>query len=158
MLGNQSNYAIGRAIGPRVFQWESSRWFNRKAFDQAHAFYERLGWRASGASQEGVAFFQLGSNVLALFGRADLAVDAGVADTEPGFAGVSLALNFRTPAEVDAAFAEAVAAGGEPKKPPGPVFWGGHTAYFADPDGFLWELAHNPFFTLDENGQLVLPA
>jgi len=43
VLGNQSNYAIGRAIGPRVFQWEDSRWFNRRAFDQAHAFYEQYG-------------------------------------------------------------------------------------------------------------------
>jgi membrane-associated protein len=43
VAGNQSNYAIGRRVGPRVFQWESSRWFNRKAFDQAHAFYERYG-------------------------------------------------------------------------------------------------------------------
>lgn len=125
---------------------------------ESRAFYERLGWRASGASQEGVTFFQLGPNVLALFGRAELAEDAGVPNAEAGFAGISLALNFGTPAEVDSAFAEAVAAGGKPLKQPGPVFWGGHTAYFADPDGFLWELAHNPFFTLDENGQLVLPA
>ena len=124
----------------------------------SRAFYERLGWRASGASQEGVAFFQLGLNVLALFGRADLAVDARVPDTPPGFAGISLAQNFSTPAEVDDAFAEAVAAGGKPLKPPGPVFWGGHTAYFADPDGFAWEFAHNPFFALNASGQLVLPA
>ena len=124
---------------------------------ESRAFYERLGWRASGASQEGVTFFQLGPNVLALFGRADLAADAAVADTPPGFPGMSLAVNFATPAEVDAAFAEAIAAGGKPLKPPGPVFWGGHTAYFADPDGFCWELAHNPFFAMDAAGQLVLP-
>lgn len=124
----------------------------------SRAFYERLGWRASAASQDGVAFFQLGPNVLALFGRADLAADAQVPDTHPGFAGISLALNFATPAEVDDAFAEAVAAGGRPLKAPGPVFWGGHTAYFADPDGFAWELAHNPFFTLDASGQLMLPS
>ena len=124
----------------------------------SRAFYERLGWRASGASQEGVAFFQLGPSVLALFGRADLAADAQVQDTEPGFAGLSLAINFGTPAEVDAAFAEALAAGAKPLKPPGPVFWGGHTAYVADPDGFAWEFAHNPFFALDADGQLVLPA
>jgi catechol 2,3-dioxygenase-like lactoylglutathione lyase family enzyme len=124
---------------------------------ESRAFYERLGWRASSASQDSVAFFQLGPNVLALFGRAALAADAQVADTPAGFAGVSLAINFTTAAEVDAAFAEAIAAGGTPLKPPGPVFWGGHTAYFADPDGFPWELAHNPFFELDKSGQLVLP-
>ena len=95
--------------------------------------------------------------MLALFGRADLAADAQVADTPPGFAGMSLAINLASPAAVDAAFAEAVAAGGKPLKPPGPVFWGGYTAYFADPDGFPWELAHNPFFGMDADGQLVLP-
>lgn len=128
-----------------------------RSLADSRAFYERLGWKASGASQEGVTFFQLGPNVLALFGRAHLAADAGVTDTPPGFPGISLALNFRTAPEVDAAFAEAVAAGATPLKPPGPVFWGGHTAYFADPDGFPWELAHNPFFELDAAGQLVLP-
>lgn len=128
-----------------------------RSVSDSRAFYERLGWRASRASQDGVAFFQLGPNVLALFGRADLAADAQVTDTPPGFAGISLAINFATPDEVDAAFAEAIKAGGTPLKQPGPVFWGGHTAYFGDPDGFAWELAHNPFFSLDETGQLVLP-
>ena len=123
----------------------------------SRAFYERLGWRASGASQEGVTFFQLGPLVLALFGRSDLAKDAQVADTPAGFAGISLAQNFATEAGVDDAFAAAVAAGGKPLKQPGPVFWGGYVGYFADPDGFAWELAHNPFFTLDAHGALVLP-
>ncbi len=43
ILGDQTNYSIGRLLGPKVFQWEHSRWFNRAAFDQAHAFYERHG-------------------------------------------------------------------------------------------------------------------
>jgi uncharacterized protein len=124
---------------------------------RSRAFYEALGWRASGASQDGVTFFQLGPLVLALFGRADLAADAGVADTPPGFAGVSLAQNFASPAQVDAAYAAALAAGATPLKPPGPAFWGGHTAYFADPDGFPWELAHNPFFPFDATGAISLP-
>lgn len=124
---------------------------------RSRAFYEALGWRASGASQEGVAFFQLGPLVLALFGRAELAADAGMSDTPAGFAGMSLAQNFGSVAEVDQAYAAALAAGAAPLKPPGPVFWGGHTAYFADPDGFPWELAHNPFFPFDATGALNLP-
>ena len=124
----------------------------------SRAFYEKLGWRASGASQDGVAFFQLGPVVLALFGRSDLAKDAEVADTPPGFAGISLAQNYESREEVDTAFAAAVAAGGKPLRQPGPVFWGGYTAYFADPDDFCWEIAHNPFFALDASGAVVLPA
>ena len=124
---------------------------------RSRAFYEALGWRASSASQDGVAFFQLGAMVLGLFGRAELAQDAGVADTSVGFAGITLAQNLASPEEVDSAYAAAVAAGATPLKPPQPAFWGGYTAYFANSDGFAWELAHNPFFTLDETGIVTLP-
>ena len=124
---------------------------------ESRAFYEKLGWRASGASQEGVAFFQLGAVVLSVFARADLATDAGVADTPPGFAGISLAQNYASVADVDAAFAAAVEAGATPLRQPSPAFWGGYTGYFADPDGFAWEVAHNPFWPLDETGAVVLP-
>lgn len=123
----------------------------------SRAFYEALGWRASGASQDGVAFFQLGPMVLSLFARTELATDAGVVDTPAGFSGISLAQNLASPAEVDAAFAAAIAAGAKPLKPPQPAFWGGYTAYFADPDGYAWELAHNPFFALDGAGVVTLP-
>jgi catechol 2,3-dioxygenase-like lactoylglutathione lyase family enzyme len=123
----------------------------------SRAFYERLGWRASGASQEGVAFFQLGPLVLALFGRDALAEDAGVPAVPPGTAALSLAQNLSSRAEVDAAYAAALAAGATPVKAPCPAFWGGYTGYFADPDGFLWELAHNPFFFFDAAQNLVLP-
>lgn len=125
---------------------------------RSRSFYERLGWRASGASQDGIAFFQLGTTVLALFSRAALAEDAQVHDAGPGgFAGVSLAQNYASPAEVDAAFASAVAAGAKPLKPPHATFWGGYSGYVGDPDGFCWELAHNPFFALDGDGGLSLP-
>lgn len=122
----------------------------------SRAFYERLGWRASGASEEGVAFFQLGPLVLALFGREALAEDAGVTVTAPGYSPVSLAQNLSSREEVDAAYATALAAGATPVKAPCPAFWGGYSGYFADPDGFLWELAHNPFFAFDAARQLVL--
>lgn len=92
-----------------------------------------------------VAFFTLNGTWLALFGRESLAEDAGVPAEGTGFAGFSLAHNLGTEAEVDALMDEAVAAGATLVKPAGKVFWGGYSGYFADPDGYLWEVAHNPF-------------
>ena len=124
---------------------------------RSRAFYEGLGWKASAASQAEVAFFQMGGMVLALFGRSDLARDAGLADSAPGFSGVALAWNAGSEAEVEQALAAAVAAGGRLVKPAQKTFWGGYGGYFADPDGHLWEVAHNPFWRLDETGALHLP-
>ena len=124
----------------------------------SRAFYERLGFVASVASQEGVAFFQLGPVVLSLFERGELAKDAGVPDTAAGFPSFSLAQNFDSRAAVDAAHAKALAGGARETKAPCPTFWGGYASYVADPDGFLWELAHNPFIPFDAAQNLVLPA
>lgn len=123
---------------------------------RARAFYEALGWTASGASQAEVAFFQLGPMVLSLFGRADLAADAGVPESPSGFQAVSLAQNYDTPEAVDRAFAAGVAAGATALKAPQATPWGGYAGTLADPDGHLWELAHNPFFPLAANGQVTL--
>lgn len=125
---------------------------------RARAFYERLGFKASSASNESVTFFEAGGAVLALFGRAALAQDATIAPEGSGFSGVTLAHNARSEAEVDAVLAEAAAAGARMVKPAHRVFWGGWSGYFADPDGHLWEVAHNPFFPLDAAGRLQLPA
>jgi uncharacterized protein len=125
----------------------------------ARRFYEALGWKRSSASQgDEVAFYQLNGLALSLFSRAALAADAMVADSQPGFSGITLAQNLDSPAAVDKAFAEALAAGARALKPPETAFWGGYSGYFADPDGHIWELAHNPFFPLDADGALVLPA
>ncbi|HEX2864377.1 MAG TPA: VOC family protein [Deinococcales bacterium] len=123
----------------------------------SRAFYERLGWRAAGSSGEAIAFFQLGGMALALFGRAELAADATVPDTPGGFAGFTLAHNVRSRAEVDALLAAAVAAGARLVKPGQEMTWGGYSGYFADPDGFLWEVAWNPGFPLDAAGALTVP-
>ena len=129
-----------------------------RSVPEARAFYERLGWRASSASQgDDVAFFQMNGMALSLFGREALADDAKVMDSAPGFSGVSLAQNLHSPDAVDAAYAQALAAGASALKPPETAFWGGYSGYFADPDGHVWELAHNPFFPLDANDNLVLP-
>lgn len=124
---------------------------------RARAFYERLGFRASSMSQEGVAFFDAGGVVLSVFGRTALAEDAKVKDGAPGFSGIALAHNVRSEAEVDAVLAEAVAAGATLKKAGQKVFWGGYAGYFADLDGHLWEVAFNPFMPLDADGRPLLP-
>jgi predicted lactoylglutathione lyase len=124
---------------------------------RARVFYEKLGFKASSASNENVTFFDANGVVLALFGRAALAEDACVPDSKPGFSGVALAHNVGTEQEVESVLAEVQAAGGRIVKPAQRVFWGGYCGYFSDPDGHLWEVAHNPFFPLDEEGRVTLP-
>jgi catechol 2,3-dioxygenase-like lactoylglutathione lyase family enzyme len=124
---------------------------------RSRRFYEALGFRASAASQDSVAFLDAGGVVLALFGRAALAEDATVPDSKPGFSGIALAHNTRSEADVDRVLREAVAAGGRLTKPGQKVFWGGYSGYFADPDGHLWEVAYNPAWPLDAEGRLQLP-
>jgi hypothetical protein len=124
---------------------------------RARAFYDALGWKASSASQPAVIFYDAGGVVVSLFARSDLAADAGLADSAPGFSGIALAHNVDSPAEVDRVLAAAVSAGGRLIKPGQKAFWGGYSGYFADPDGHLWEVAHNPFFPLDASGCVTLP-
>jgi hypothetical protein len=123
----------------------------------ARAFYRRLGWVEHGASQDGVAFYQMHGAVLGLFGRSDLAADQGRPNATLGTGAVTLAQNFATEAEVDAAYAAALAAGGTGLKAPEKVFWGGYSGYWSDPDGHVWEVAMNPFWPLNSNGSLTLP-
>lgn len=123
----------------------------------ARAFYARLGWVEHGESQPGVAFYQMQGAVLALFGRDDLAADQGRAGAALGTGAVTLAQNFGSEAEVDAAFAAALAAGATALKAPEKVFWGGYSGYWADPDGHVWEVAMNPFWPLAADGSLTLP-
>ncbi len=124
---------------------------------RARAFYEALGFRASSASQGDIVFFQAGGVALALYPRAALAEDAAVGAAGVGFRGVTIAHNVRAKEDVSAVLAEAQAAGGQVVKPAQDVFWGGHSGYFADPDGHLWEVAWNPFLPLEEDGALKLP-
>lgn len=125
--------------------------------ERSIAFYERLGWRRSASGAEGVAFFQAGGAVVALYPRNDLASDAGVSPDGSGFPGIVLAYNTRSREDVDAVLAETEAAGGNLVKAGTETFWGGYSGYFADPDGFLWEVAWNPGFPMDEHGNLQLP-
>ncbi|MGC1784207.1 MAG: VOC family protein [Acidobacteriaceae bacterium] len=120
-------------------------------------FYERLGWRRSMAAAEGVVFFQTGGMALALFPKDELAKDANIDPAGQGFNGISLAYNTRNRAEVDLVLKEAEAAGAKIVKPASEAFWGGYSGYFSDPDGFLWEVAHNPSFQITEDGSILLP-
>jgi catechol 2,3-dioxygenase-like lactoylglutathione lyase family enzyme len=97
-------------------------------------------------SPPSVAFFTLNGSWLGLYGRDALAEDAMVPPGGEGFPGFSLAHNVGSEAEVDALLQEAVDAGASLVKPGQKVFWGGYSGYFCDPDGFLWEVAYNPFF------------
>ena len=124
---------------------------------RARAFYEALGWRASEAGGDGVAFFQANGLALALYGRAALAEDAGVEDRPGGFAAIALAHNVRSRAAVDGVLDTARAAGARIIRPARDAAWGGYSGYFADPDGHLWEVAWNPHFPLDASGNLRLP-
>lgn len=126
----------------------------------ATAFYRALGWPQVLPASEDVSFFRTAGALLSLYGLADLAADAGV-EPRPACAEVkadrSLAINVASPDEVDTALAAAEAAGGRLVKPGQKVFWGGYSGYFADPDGNLWEVAHNPFWPLDERGLPLIP-
>ncbi len=133
---------------------------------RSREFYERLGWRRSLAKSEGIVFFQARGMALALYPRAGLAQDANIEDANlkdanipagRGFTGITLAYNARTRAEVDAVLSEAKGAGAKIQKPAAEAFWGGYSGYFADPDGFLWEVAWNPHFPIAEDGSIQIP-
>ena len=113
--------------------------------ERSIAFYEKLGLPRM-ESPPSVAFFTLNGTWLGLYGREALAEDAGVAADSSGFNNVTLSHNLKTEAEVDALMNEASSAGAEIVKPAQKADWGGYHGYFKDPDGHLWEIAHNPFF------------
>jgi len=128
-----------------------------KDLETSKNFYaETLGWKLSSASSEEIVFFQSGGVVLALFPRDELAKDALVESNGSGFAGFTLAYNAQSEKEVDDIIADLKSKGVKIVKEPQKVFWGGYSSYFADPDGFLWEVAYNPFFPFDEGGNLKL--
>ncbi len=125
---------------------------------RARAFYEAIGWHAAaGPDDADVAFFQAGGMVVALWDRAKLAEDSAVEDGG-GWGGVTLAYNARSLEEVDTVVAEAGAAGAAIAKEPAPTFWGGYSGVFIDPDGHPWEVAHNPFWIIGDDGSVTLPS
>jgi uncharacterized protein len=122
---------------------------------RARRFYEAIGWTTGAEPGDDVVFFQAGDMVLALWDRARLAEDSCV-DDAPGWGGVTLALNVGSREEVDAVIDEARAAGASIGREPGETFWGGYSAVFRDPEGHPWEIAHNPHWTLTDEGGVRL--
>ena len=122
---------------------------------RSRRFYEALGWSTGAKPDDDVVFFQAGEMVVALWDRAKLAEDSCVEDGG-GWGGVALALNFGSPAEVDAVIEEARAAGATIGREPAETFWGGYSGLFVDPDGHPWEVAHNPRWTVTEDGGIRL--
>ncbi len=123
---------------------------------RARAFYEGMGWNTGADPGDDVAFFATPGCIVALWDRAKLAEDSAVTDPG-GWGGVTLAHNVRSPEEVDAVLAEAEAAGAIITRPAGDTFYGGYSGIFEDPDGHPWEVAHNPHWTLNDDGSISLP-
>ena len=120
-------------------------------------FYENgLNWKKSEASQEHIAFFQMGGIVLAFYPKVSLADDAKISVNGNGFSGITIAYNAKSESEVDEVLKEVEKLGAKIVKPAEKVFWGGYSGYFEDLDGHLFEVAHNPFVKFDENDNLIM--
>jgi uncharacterized protein len=122
---------------------------------RTRAFYEGLGWTTGAEPGDDVVFFQTGCMIVALWDRAKLAEDSAVEEGS-GWGGITLAYNTRSPEEVDSVIAEARAAGAMIGREPGQTFWGGYSGVFIDPDGYPWEVAHNPRWTVHDDGSISL--
>jgi len=122
---------------------------------RSRRFYETLGWKTNAAAEDDVVFFQAGDMILALWDREQLAEDSCVEDNG-GWGGVTPALNLGSPAEVDVVIEEARAAGATIGREPAETFWGGYSGVFVDPAGHPWEIAHNPHWTITEDGGVRL--
>jgi predicted lactoylglutathione lyase len=122
---------------------------------RARTFYEQLGWRSSAAPDAAVVFFPAGGMILALWSRRELEHDSCVTDTG-GWGGVTLAHNVRSEQAVDEVLLQAQAAGASVPRKGAKTFWGGYSGLFIDPDGHPWEVAHNPFWTIEEDGSVRL--
>ena len=123
--------------------------------ERARRFYEQLGWTTGAEPGDEVVFFQAGGMILSLWSRASLAEDSGVEDGG-GWGGVTVAHNVRSPAEVEAVIEDARRAGARIAREPAQTFWGGFSGVFVDPDGHPWEVAHNPHWTLADDGSVRL--
>ncbi len=121
-------------------------------------FYEKLGFvKSEQASNPNVTFFKGAGCVLGLFGKEPLIEDGCLQDHWTGQGGMSLAQNLESEETVDSFIALAEKSGAKILKPAAKTFWGGYSGYFADPDGHVWEIAHNPFFPINDNGVIELP-
>ncbi len=129
-----------------------------KDFQRSLDFYKSgLGWEPSSASGENIAFFPMKGVVFALYPRDQLAADATISSNGSGFSGITLSYNTKRQEEVDQVLSKVHGLGMQIIKQAQKASWGGYHGYFADPDGYLWEVAWNPYFAFDEKDSLVLP-
>jgi predicted lactoylglutathione lyase len=126
-------------------------------YERAKAFYEALGWSPALDIEE-TAFFQANGVVLVLWARDKLAADMGIRDDGGRWSGIALAHNVGSRDEVHEVIEQARANGAEITREPAETFYGGYASVFRDLDGHAWEIAHNPGFGLDDDGNVVLPA
>jgi uncharacterized protein len=125
--------------------------------ERARKFYETLGWKTGAQPADDVVFFKAGCMIVSLWGREKLAEDSTVTDGG-GWGGVTLAYNTRSPEEVDTVIEEARKAGATIGREPGDTFYGGYSGIFIDPDGYPWEVAYNPSWTVEKDGSITLPS
>lgn len=121
----------------------------------SRAFYERLGWEEASGGNDDIAFYKLRGLFLSLYRREKLTKDIGMPIHKRATGSITLATNYASQTEVDEAFQSAMDAGAVAITKPEEVFWGGYSGNFADPDGHMWEVAHNPFWSFDDEGYLV---
>ena len=122
---------------------------------RSRKFYADLGWVEAEGGNDVIAFYKIAGQFFALYSKDALTKDIGLPVHERSTGTITLATNYNTPEEVDQAFADALAAGAIAITKPKEVFWGGYSGNFADPDGHLWEVAHNPFWTLGNDGMIT---
>jgi predicted lactoylglutathione lyase len=126
-------------------------------YPRAKTFYEALGWSAALDIQE-TAFFQANGSILVLWAREKLAEDTGIADDGARWGGITLAHNVASRDDVHQVIERARSNGAEITREPAETFYGGYAGVFRDLDGHAWEVAHNPGFELDDDGNVVLPS
>ncbi len=123
--------------------------------ERSRKFYAKLGWEEAEGGNDAIAFYKIAGQFFALYSKDALIADLGMPIHERSTGTITMATNYNSPKDVDHAFANAIKAGAIVITKPKEVFWGGYSGNFADPDGHLWEVAHNPFWTLDDAGQII---
>lgn len=126
-----------------------------KDMEASRNFYAKLGWELAEGSNENITFYKLHGQFMALYLRDALAKDLCMPVHGRGTGNVTMSTNYGSREEVDKAYAQAVRAGAVSIVEPHEIFWGGYSGNYTDPDGHLWELAHNPFWTLDPQGNIA---
>lgn len=124
---------------------------------ELHFYRDTLGWKPFTVVDGTIAFFNTGGLVFSICVYKELSEDVGSMLTTKPYLGVTLAQNLPSEKAVDEVFDHIRAAGGTITKEPVRASWGGYSGYFTDPEGHLWEVAHNPQFEYDENGIMIIP-